>query len=159
MSAWLGLFYTFWFGNHVLCSFLLTFFELLFRKIFLFFFFILFSFFAQGPTKYKQFLNRSIWALTDTTIPDHSGPGSNGNKGVLHKPQISRIGASPSDTVFVIPRTYGINGRGGYFKWLIAHFFIQRPRLPSVCPWYIILVGAAHSLVELNVISEYREIE
>ena len=43
----------------------------------------------------------SIWPIdsspTDSTTPGQSGPGSNGNKGVLCIPQSSRItGASPS---------------------------------------------------------------
>ena len=31
--------------------------------------------------------------LTGYTTPDQSGPGSNGNEGVFHTPQISRTGA------------------------------------------------------------------
>ena len=53
--------------------------------------------------KYKRFSNRSIWSiegiLTGTTTLGQSGSGSNDNEGVLHTPQISRIGTSPSDTV------------------------------------------------------------
>ena len=36
-------------------------------------------------------MNKSIWpidgTLTDTTTPDQSGPGRNGNKGVFHTPK------------------------------------------------------------------------
>ena len=46
----------------------------------------------------KQFFNRPIWltgeTLTGATNLGQSGAGSNGNKGVFHTPQISRIGAS-----------------------------------------------------------------
>ena len=46
--------------------------------------------------------NSSIWhiakSLLDTTTPDQSEPGSDGNKGVLHIPHTLRItGVSPSD--------------------------------------------------------------
>ena len=53
--------------------------------------------------KYEWFLNISIWPineiLTSTTTPDQSGPGSNGNKRVLHTPQSPKTGASPSDAI------------------------------------------------------------
>ena len=46
---------------------------------------------------------RSIWpidgTLTGTSTLGLSKPRSNGNKGILHTFQISRTGASPSDTV------------------------------------------------------------
>ena len=45
--------------------------------------------------------NSSIWpmgkTLSGATTPGLSGPGSNGNERVLHIPQSSRTGASPSD--------------------------------------------------------------
>ena len=46
--------------------------------------------------------NSSIWSidrtLSDATTPDKSGPGNNGNEGVLRIPQSSSItGASPTD--------------------------------------------------------------
>ena len=46
--------------------------------------------------------NSSIWpidrTLSGATTPGQSGPGSNGNEGVLHIPKISSItGASSSD--------------------------------------------------------------
>ena len=37
-------------------------------------------------------------ALVSTTV-DQSGPGSNDNEEVLHTPQISRTGSSPSDAI------------------------------------------------------------
>ena len=37
--------------------------------------------------------------LTDTTTLGQSKPVSNGNERILHIPQDSRIGASPSDAV------------------------------------------------------------
>ena len=37
--------------------------------------------------------------LSDTTSPGESGPGNNGNEGVLHIPQSSKTEASPSDEV------------------------------------------------------------
>ena len=47
---------------------------------------------------YKKGLNSSIWPI-DETLTGQSGPGSNGHEGVLHIPQSSRTGASPSDAV------------------------------------------------------------
>ena len=46
-------------------------------------------------------------SLLGATTPGQSGPGSNGNEGVLHTPQTSSItGTSPSDmTPSVISRT------------------------------------------------------
>ena len=37
--------------------------------------------------------------LIGTTAPGQSGSGSKGNEGILHIPQNSRTGASPSDAV------------------------------------------------------------
>ena len=37
--------------------------------------------------------------LTDTTTPDQSEPGSNGNETVPYIPSISKTGASPSNVV------------------------------------------------------------
>ena len=37
--------------------------------------------------------------LVNSTTLSQSGPGSNGNEGVLHIPQSSRTGASPSDAI------------------------------------------------------------
>ena len=37
--------------------------------------------------------------LTGTTAPGQSEPGSNDNQGVLHNPQSSKTGASPSDII------------------------------------------------------------
>ena len=55
------------------------------------------------PIKYKSFLNRSMWlidwTLTNITTPDQSGPRIESNERVLHTPQISRIEASPTDTI------------------------------------------------------------
>ena len=43
-------------------------------------------------------------ALSDTTIPGQSGPGSNGNEGALRIPQISTIpGTSPLDCLVSYP--------------------------------------------------------
>ena len=42
------------------------------------------------------------WTVTVTTTPGHSGPGNNGNKGILHIlhiPPSDRNGAVPSDVV------------------------------------------------------------
>ena len=45
--------------------------------------------------------NNSIWpidrTLSGATTPGQRGPGSNGNEGLLHIPQSSKIGVSPSD--------------------------------------------------------------
>ena len=44
-------------------------------------------------TEYEWFLNRSIWPIngtfTETTNPGQSVPGSNGNEGASHIPQIT----------------------------------------------------------------------
>ena len=51
--------------------------------------------------------NSSIWpierALSGAKTAGQSGPGSNGNKGVLHIPQISKTGASPLDGLMPYP--------------------------------------------------------
>ena len=41
--------------------------------------------------------------LSEATIPDQSGTGSNGTEGVLHIPQSSKIGASPSNGLMSYP--------------------------------------------------------
>ena len=46
------------------------------------------------------FLNRT---LSGATTPGQSGPKSNSNEGVLHIPQISKAGASPSDDLALYP--------------------------------------------------------
>ena len=52
-------------------------------------------------------MNSSIWlidsTLTGTTTLSHGGLESNSNKGVLHIPQSSRIGALPSDGLVPYP--------------------------------------------------------
>ena len=35
--------------------------------------------------------NNAIWPISGATNPDQSGPGSDGNEGVLHIPQSSSI--------------------------------------------------------------------
>ena len=49
----------------------------------------------------------SIWpidrTLSGATTLDQSGPGSHGNERVFHIPQISKIGASPSDSLISYP--------------------------------------------------------
>ena len=61
-------------------------------------------FFAHDPIEYECFLNRSFWSidriLTHTTTLSQSGPGSNGNKGVPHTPQISKNEVSISGHFF-----------------------------------------------------------
>ena len=51
--------------------------------------------------------NSSIWlidgTLSSVTTPSQSGRGSNGNDGILHVPQSSRIEASSSDCVVSYP--------------------------------------------------------
>ena len=82
MSTCLELFYALTLGNCIHCTFIFTFFELLFLK----------SFFAHGPIEYELFLNRSIWLIDGnqkgTTTSDQSGPEGNGNEVVLNTPQI-----------------------------------------------------------------------
>ena len=55
------------------------------------------------PIEYELFLNRSIWytdeTLTGTNTPCQSGPGSNGNEGILYTLLISTTGVLPLDTV------------------------------------------------------------
>ena len=48
-----------------------------------------------------DFINKR--ALSETTTPDQSGPGSNGNEGVLRIPQISKARASASDVLISYP--------------------------------------------------------
>ena len=49
----------------------------------------------------------SIWlidrTLSDATTPGKSGPGNSGSEGVLHIPQISKVGTSPSDGLMLCP--------------------------------------------------------
>ena len=51
--------------------------------------------------------NSSIWLIdrtqSDATTPGQSGPGNNGNEGVLHIPQNSKTGASPSNGLMSYP--------------------------------------------------------
>ena len=42
--------------------------------------------------------------LSCATTPGQSGPGNNGNEGVLHIPQIPKPGALPSDCLMSYPR-------------------------------------------------------
>ena len=49
------------------------------------------------------YLTPSSCTLLGATTPGQSGPVSNGNEGVLHIPQISRAGASPSDSLVSYP--------------------------------------------------------
>ena len=62
-----------------------------------------FIYFAHSPFKYKYFPKRFIWpideTLTGTITLGQRVAGSKGNQGVLHIPQISKIGASPSDAI------------------------------------------------------------
>ena len=70
--------------------------------IHIYFFGVVISFFAHGSIEYKWFLNRSIWPidrkLTWISTLGQSGPGSNGNKSVLHISEISRNESSPLDS-------------------------------------------------------------
>ena len=60
--------------------------------------------------------NSSIWlidrTLLDAYTPGQSGPGSNVNEGVLHIPQSSRTGTSPSDCLVLYP---GHSLRRGFY--------------------------------------------
>ena len=55
----------------------------------------------------SSWLNSSIWPIGGTLSGiislDQSGPESNGNEGVLHIPQSSRTGVSPSDSFVLYP--------------------------------------------------------
>ena len=56
----------------------------------------------------KKKLNSSIWPIDETqtvyyTTPVQSGPGSNGNEGVLNIPQSSRTGVSSSNGLVSYP--------------------------------------------------------
>ena len=52
-------------------------------------------------------LNVKLWPIDSTlsgaTTPGQSGPEGEGNEGVLHIPQISKAGASPSDCLMSYP--------------------------------------------------------
>ena len=58
-------------------------------------------FLIHGIIEYDNFKNRFIWSidgiLKGTTPPVKKGSRSNDNSGVLHTPQISSAGNSPSD--------------------------------------------------------------
>ena len=64
-------------------------------------------FYLRTHIIYEQFFYKlKFWSiypidgtLTGATTPGQSGPGSNGNEGVLHIPQSSIIGTSPPDAV------------------------------------------------------------
>ena len=62
--------------------------------------------------------NSFIWSidrtLSGTTTSGQSGPGSNGNEGVLHVPQSFKIGALPSNFLMSYPRY--LLGRGSYLS-------------------------------------------
>ena len=57
--------------------------------------------FGSPPTKVTNntFLLTIYGKLANNSTPSQSGPGSNGNERLLRTPQISRNGASASDTV------------------------------------------------------------
>ena len=71
--------------------------------------------------KYSRWLNSLILpidgALTGTTTPGQSEPGSNGNKGVLYILESSRVEASPSDGLVSYP---------GYSLWKGSLIPLQR---------------------------------
>ena len=52
---------------------------------------------VQGHTQDTSSIRSIDATLTDITRLGQSGPGSNGNEGVLHIPQSSRTEAFPSD--------------------------------------------------------------
>ena len=51
--------------------------------------------------------------LTGTTTSDQSEPGNNGNERVLHNPQSSRSGASPSGNLISYPG-HSLGGEESY---------------------------------------------
>ena len=69
----------------------------------LYFLYCYLNFFCTWSTQIQRFLNRSILpvdgSIISTTTPSQSGPGINGNEGVLHTPEISTSGASSSVVV------------------------------------------------------------
>ena len=70
----------------------------------------------------------SIWptdrTLSDVTIPNQSGPGSDSNEGVLHIPQSSSItGASPSDCLMSYP--WHLLVMGSYLSIEISQCILQ----------------------------------
>ena len=86
-------------------------------------------------------------ALSDATIPGHTGPGSNGNEGVLCIPQSSSItGTSPSDCLVSYPGN--LLGWGGVLPFcksavgvfyspirLGKIFFYSTPSTRSILKW------------------------
>ena len=90
----LELFYTSRLGNYVYGTFIFIFWYSFLRVFCTWLYDIKYSYL-------KQFLKRSIWAidwdLTDTTTFTQSGPGSNGNEGLLHTPHSFRTGVLPLD--------------------------------------------------------------
>ena len=85
-----------------------------------------------------KWLNCSTWpidrTLSGVTSLGQSGPGNNSNQGVLHIPQSSRTGASPSDCL----ASYPGHSLGGGLNPL------QR------CSWYIL----QHQLTGLTVLGD-----
>ena len=74
----------------------------LYTYIYLFHSCFLRGFFAHTPIKYEWFFSRSSWGIdgmiTSSITPGLSGSERNINDRILHTLQISRSGASPSDT-------------------------------------------------------------
>ena len=56
------------------------------------------SFFCTQPYQ-MEIIFKHLLDSVGIGTPDQNGPGCNGNDGVLHTPQISRTGASPSDSI------------------------------------------------------------
>ena len=51
------------------------------------------------------------WALSGATIPDQSGPGSDGDEGVFHIPQSSSIPGTPPSYCLVLFSGHSLGGR------------------------------------------------
>ena len=78
----------------------------------------------------------SIWSIDSTlsgvTTPGQSGPGSNGNEGVLHIPQISKAGVLPSDGLM----SYPIHSlQAGLTLLQRSSQYILQPQLTGLTRW------------------------
>ena len=80
--------------------------------------------------------NPKIGPLSGTTTPGQSGPGSNGNEGVLHIPQSSGITrTSPSNCL--VPYPGHLLGVGSYSSSELQSVYFSAPANWAIEFWYL----------------------
>ena len=99
------------------------------------------------------------WDPKYTTTSGQSGPRSGGNEGVLHIPQISWNGASPSDTVYCY--TLDIHVEGAY-SFVEGNWHILQP-LPKGSGFAFSVecrkvIGLEQSVSKNNVLLKFNSI-